>query len=101
MYSPTALWNEMYNLYLKNLNVMNECYITYNENMKETLYKSSEASQKMNETSSDELSKSNQNVTNLYASYMEFYQKLANQWIDTFWRPYFMSVEAQQGASRR
>lgn len=91
----------MYNLYLKNLNVMNECYITYIENMKGALYKSSEASQKMNETSSDELAKSNQIVTNLYVSYREFFQKLVNQWIETFWRPYFMGVEAQQGASIR
>jgi hypothetical protein len=67
--------------------------------MKGALYKSLEASQKMNETPSDELAKSNQNVTNLYVSYMEFCQKLANQWIEMFWRPYFMSLEAQEGAS--
>jgi hypothetical protein len=51
----------------------------------------------MNEESGDQFAKSSQNVTNLYASYIQLYQK----WIDVFWHPYFMGVEARQGSSMR
>ena len=96
MYSLPASWNEMYNLYLRNLNTMNQYYITYLENMKAAMEKSSEASRKMNEESSGDLAKSNQNVTALYTSYIELYQKLANQWINMFWRPYLIGAQAQE-----
>jgi hypothetical protein len=55
----------MYNLYLKNFQTMNEYYIGYLENMKKIMESSAEASRKMNEESSGELCKGNQNVTNL------------------------------------
>jgi hypothetical protein len=50
----------------------------------------------MNEESSGQVAKSNQNVTSLYTSYIELNQKLANQWIDMFRRPYLMGAQTQE-----
>jgi hypothetical protein len=94
---PSLSWDEMYKLYLRNFQMMNEYYMGYLENMKKLMETSSEESRKMNEESGDQFAKSSQNVTNLYASYIQLYQK----WIDVFWHPYFMGVEARQGSSMR
>lgn len=85
----------MYNLYLRNLNTMNQYYITYLENMKAAMEKSSDASRKMNEESG-ELVKSNENVSSYYISYIELFQKLSKQWMDAVWGPFLRGAQAQE-----
>jgi hypothetical protein len=78
---------------------MNEYYIGYLENMKALMEKSAGATHERNEESGGELAKGNQNVSSLYVLYIELYQKLANQWIDTFWRPFILGAQAQQAST--
>ena len=74
---------------------MNEYYIGYMENMKALMEKSAEASHKMNEESG-ELVKNNENVSSLYISYLELFQKLSNQWINAVWGPFLISAQVRE-----
>lgn len=77
MYSPLS-WNEMYDLYLKNIKTMQEYYIGYMENMKALNKSFVQTTDKVNEESG----KSNVNLSSYYISYLETWQKMAQQWMN-------------------
>jgi hypothetical protein len=45
---------------------------------------------------SDELVKNNENVSSLYVSYIELFQRLNNHWIDAVWRPFILGAQTQE-----
>ena len=95
MYSspPSSTWIEMYyDLYQKNLKMMNEYYVGYLENMKALNKSFVQTTDKVNEESG----KSNENVSSLYTSYLELFQKLSNQWIAAVWGPFLTSAQVQE-----
>jgi hypothetical protein len=86
--SSTSAWIEMYNQYIK---AMNEYYTGYLESMK-TLNKSFvQTTDRVNEESG----KSTENVSSYYISYLEAWQKMAQQWMNAFWGPYLQGAQAQ------
>lgn len=87
--SSTPAWIEMYNQYIK---TMNEYYTGYLESMK-TLNKSFvQTTDRVNEESG----KSTENVSSYYISYLEAWQKMAQQWMNAFWGPYLQGAQAQE-----
>jgi hypothetical protein len=79
----------MYNQYIK---TMNEYYTGYLESMK-TLNKSFvQTTDRVNEESG----KSTENVSSYYISYLEAWQKMAQQWMNAFWGPYLQGAQAQE-----
>jgi hypothetical protein len=74
---------------------MNEYLIGYMENMKALNESFVQESHKMNEESG-ELVKNNKNVSSLYISYLELFQKLSNQWIAAVWGPFLISAQVQE-----
>ena len=74
---------------------MNEYLLGYMENMKALNESFVQASHKMNKES-DELVKNNENVSSLYVSYIELFQRLSNQWIDAVWRPFILGAQTQE-----
>jgi hypothetical protein len=75
--------------------MMNEYLLGYMGNMKALNESFVQASHKMNKES-DELVKNNENVSSLYVSYIELFQRLSNQWIDAVWRPFILSAQTQE-----
>jgi hypothetical protein len=88
MYSP-SIWVEMYNQYIK---TMNEYYTGYLESMK-VLNKSFVQT---TDTVSEQSGKSTENVSSYYITYLEAWQKMAQQWMNTIWGPYLQGTQAQQ-----
>jgi isochorismate hydrolase len=89
MYSS---WNEMYELYLRNIKTMHEYYIGYLDNMKALNKSFVQTTDKVNEESG----KSNENVSSYYITYIEAWQKMTRQWMNAFWGPYLQGVQAQE-----
>ena len=81
-----------YDLYQKNLKMMNEYYVGYLESMKALNKSFVQTTDKVNEESG----KSSDNVSSYYITYLEACKKLANQWIDVFWRPFLVTAQAQE-----
>jgi hypothetical protein len=75
--------------------MMNEYLLGYMGNMKALNESFVQASHKMNKES-DELVKNNENVSSLYVSYIELFQRLSNQWIDAVWRPFILGAQTQE-----
>ena len=79
----------MYNQYIK---TMNEFYTGYLESMK-TLKKSFvQTTDRVNEESG----KSTENVSSYYITYLEAWQKMAQQWMNAIWGPYFRGAQVEE-----
>ena len=92
MYSlpPCSSWMEMYyDLYQKNLKMMNEYYNGYLESMKALNKSFFQTTHTVNE----ETGKSSENVSSYYITYLEAWQKMAQQWINAFWGPYLRGAQ--------
>ncbi|MFZ0557287.1 MAG: hypothetical protein WBL68_12395 [Nitrososphaeraceae archaeon] len=95
MYSspPSSTWIEMYyDLYQKNLKMMNEYYVGYLESMKALNKSFVQTTDKVNEESG----KSSDNVSSYYITYLEAWQKMTQQWINAVWGPYFRGAQVQE-----
>ena len=88
MYSPLS-WNEMYDLYLKNIKTMNEYYTGYLESMKALNKSFVQTTDTVNEQSG----KSTENVSSYYITYLESWQKIIQQWMNAFWAPYLQGAQ--------
>jgi hypothetical protein len=44
----------------------------------------------------EESGKSTENVSSYYISYLEAWQKMAQQWMNAFWGPYLQGPQAQE-----
>jgi hypothetical protein len=74
------------------IGLLNEYYTGYLESMK-TLNKSFvQTTDRVNEESG----KSTENVSSYYISYLEAWQKMAQQWMNAFWGPYLQGAQAQE-----
>jgi len=82
----------MYDLYLKNIKTMHEYYIGYMENMKALNKSFVQTTDKVNE----ETGKSSENVSSYYITYLEAWQRMAQQWMNAFWGPYLQGAQAQE-----
>jgi hypothetical protein len=91
-------WIDMYNQYVKGYEKMNEFYSDYVNKMKmlnELFEQASRNISKMNELYRD-LVKVNENMYNLYKEYLEHFQKLNQQWVESLWGPFLAKVQAQE-----
>ena len=83
----------MYNRYMK---TMNEYYTGYLESMKALNKSFVQTTDKVNEESS----KSSENVSSHYITYLEAWQKMAQQWMNAVWGPYIGGAQAQETTAR-
>jgi hypothetical protein len=82
---------------MKNYEMMNEFFHGYGEKMKAINELFIEALQnliKINEQYR-ELFKANENVHALNVAYVELFQKLKKQWVESLWCPSLMNVQIQ------
>ncbi len=86
MYSSPSSWIEMYNLYIK---TMNEYYVGYLESMKALNKSFFQTTHTVNEESG----KSSENVSSYYITYLEAWQKMAQQWMNAVWGPYLSQAQ--------
>jgi hypothetical protein len=95
MYSPSSpsIWIEMYNQYLK---TMNEYYTGYLESMKALNKSFVQTTDTVNEQSG----KSTENVSSYYISYLEAWQKMAQQWVNAFWGPYLQGAQVRESGAQ-
>ena len=91
--SSTSAWIEMYNQYIK---TMNEYYIRYMESMKALKKSFVQTTDRVNEESG----KSTENVSSYYITYLEACQKMAQQWVNAFWGPYFRGAQVQESGAQ-
>ena len=90
-------WIDMYNQYVKSYEGMNEFYNDYIDKMKKLNELFEDASRnlsKMNDLYRD-LIKVNENMYNLYTQYLNHFQKLNQQWMESFWSP-FLKAQMQE-----
>jgi hypothetical protein len=82
-------WPEMYNQYLRNYGSMNEFFYGYIERMKELneLYIESLQNFFRINNQNRELFKGNENANTQYKEYVDHFQKLNKQWIESLWDP--------------
>jgi hypothetical protein len=71
---------------------MNEYYVGYLERMKALNQSFVQTSNKVNEESG----KSGESVSSYYISYLEAWQKMAQQWMNAFWDPYLRGTKVQE-----
>ena len=71
---------------------MHEYYIGYMENMKALNKSFVQTTDKVNE----EAGKSSENVSSYYITYLEAWQRMAQQWMNAFWGPYLQGAQAQE-----
>ena len=93
MYSPPSSWIEMYNQYMK---TMNEYYTGYLESMKALNQSYIQTTNKVNEQSG----KSSDNVSSYYITYLEAWQKMAQQWMNVIWGPYLRGTQVQENRAQ-
>ena len=79
----------MYNQYMK---TMNEYYTGYLESMKALNQSYIQTTNKVNEQSG----KSSDNVSSYYITYLEAWQKMAQQWMNVIWGPYLRGTQVQE-----
>lgn len=90
-------WIDMYNQYSKSYEKMNEFYNDYVNKMKmlnELFDEASRNISRLNDLYRD-LVKVNENMYNLYREYLDHYQKLNQQWVESMWAPFLAKVQAQ------
>jgi hypothetical protein len=75
--------------------MMNEYYTGYLESMKLLNKSFVQTSDKVNEESG----KSSESVSSYYVTYLEAWQKMAQQWMSAFW-PYLRGTQAQDSGVR-
>lgn len=88
----------MYNQYAKSYENMNEFYNDYVSKMKKFNELFEEASRnisRMNDLYRD-LVKVNESMYNLYTQYINHFQKLNQQWMESLWGPYLAKVKMQE-----
>ena len=76
--------------------MINEYYVGYLESMK-ALNKSFVQT---TDTVNEESGKSRENVSSYYITYIEACQKLAQQWMNAVWGPYFRAAQAQENQAQ-
>lgn len=72
--------------------MMNEYYAGYLESMKALNQSFVKTSDKVNEESG----KSSESVSSYFLSYVEAWQKMAQQWMNAFWGPYLSGTQIQE-----
>jgi hypothetical protein len=88
----------MYNQYARSYEKMNEFFYGYGERMKAINELFVEALQnliKINEQYR-ELFKANENVHALDVAYMELFQKLNKQWVESLWGPFLAKAQVKE-----
>ena len=88
----------MYNQYLKSYENINEVYNDYVNKMKKLNELFEEASRnisRMNDLYRD-LVKINENMYNLYAQYLDHFQKLSQHWIESLWGPFLAKTRTEE-----
>jgi hypothetical protein len=91
-------WIDMYNQYVKGYEKMNEFYNDYVNKMKmlnELFDEASRNISRMNELYRD-LVKVNENMYNLHRQYLDHFQKLNQQWVESLWGPFLAKVQVQE-----
>lgn len=81
-----------YDLYQRNIKIMNEYYVGYMENMKALNQSFDQTPSKVNEESG----KSSESISSYYVSYLEAWQKMAQQWMNAIWGLYLRGTQIQE-----
>jgi hypothetical protein len=74
------------------LGLLNEYYTGYLESMKALKMSFVQTTDRVNEESG----KSTENVSSYYITYLEAWQKMAQQWMNAVWGPYFRGAQVQE-----
>jgi hypothetical protein len=72
--------------------MMNKYYIGYLESMKAI----NKSFVQTTDTVNEESGKSSENVSSYYISYIEAWQKMAQQWMNAVWGPYLRGTQVQE-----
>jgi hypothetical protein len=95
MYSS---WLDMYNQYLKNCEQMSEYFYGYGERLKAIYALFIEASQNFVKIDEQyrELFKASESTNALYKEYIDYFQKLNQQWIQYSWSPFLTQAQVKE-----
>ena len=78
------------------MKTMNEYYTGYLESMKALNQSYIQTTNKVNEQSG----KSSDNVSSYYITYLEAWQKMAQQWMNVIWGPYLRGTQVQDNMAQ-